>query len=208
MRKSKYQVDEGYFDFLDTPAKSYILGFLWADGHIRKDGYAVQVKVNKRELIIVHFILDQLKSTHPIKDRTEDRIEIVLGSKRLTSRLSDIGFSSNKTYSDTIPNYGQDVMAFILGLIDGDGSIHKDRRGQWNLQITNTRAMCEFVKAQLGGGGIYPDGSVWKYQVGGNLQLHRIASTLLGSNPKGLSTPNTRKRKKLQEILHGDDKNM
>jgi hypothetical protein len=185
---TRYKINDQYFDNLCTPEQSYILGFLWADGHVTKNGYVVNLHVNKREQKIVQYIKDQLCSTHPIKPDTHNRIILNLCSKKLNISLQKLGFVHNKTYAKHIPDYGVCAIAFIRGLLDGDGCIWQSSKGDYNIQITNSKAICEFVKTILKCGNVYPDHSVFKWQVGGAIQVKKLSNILLncdGQLPTG-----------------------
>lgn len=196
---AKYSLNSGYFDHLTTPEQAYMLGFLWADGHVRKDGYAVAIKVNKRDRDIVEYVRRQLESDHVIADTSEDRVIISFNSQKLNLALRSLGFSSRKTYEDLVPAYGEYDLAFIRGLIDGDGSIWFSRNN-WSMQVTGNMSICNFIYNYFGRGGIYRDGSVSKWQVGGRKQIKDIAQELL-SCPGQL--PSGRKVKLLKEICNG-----
>jgi hypothetical protein len=194
---SKYMINSTYFDLLHTPEQSYVLGFLWADGHVRKDGYAVCIKVNKRDRDIVEFIRDQLGSNHKITSTSHDRVVLSLNSKKLNTALRELGFTHNKTYSDHVPLCGSDQLAFIRGLIDGDGSIWNSR-SQWSLQVTGNQAICKFLYGYFQRGGVYKDHSVYKWQIGGAQQMKNIAIDLLACRG---NLPQTRKVELLQQIV-------
>lgn len=106
-----------------------------------------------------------------------------------------LGFSSRKTYEDLVPTYGEHDLAFIRGIIDGDGSIWFSG-DNWSMQVTGNTSIYNY----FGRGGIYRDGSVSKWQVGGRKQIGDIAQELL-SCPGRL--PLVRKAKLLEEICNG-----
>lgn len=193
----KYAINDTYFDTLTTSEQSYVLGFLWADGHVRKDGYATCIKINKRDREIVEFIRNQLSSTHKITPTTHDRIVLSLNSKKLNSTLRQLGFVHNKTYSNIVPSYGNHQLAFIRGLIDGDGSVWCSKQ-KWNIQVTGNQAICNLLHNYFKRGGVYKDHSVYKWQMGGALQMVNIATQLLAC--KG-DLPQTRKVRCLQKIV-------
>jgi hypothetical protein len=198
---AKYTINHQYFNELNSSEQSYILGFLWADGHVRKDGYGVSIKVNERDKDIILYIRDKLESDHRISTVSQDRINITFCSKELASSLNKLGFPHNKTYANHIPNYGVDPLAFMRGLIDGDGSIWIDKRSNtWNIQVTGCLEIANWLHRYFGVGGVYPDHNVWKWQAGGNSNLKKIASKLLTVS----NLPESRKTQKLREIRIGD----
>ena len=67
----KYQVDDNYFNLIDTEEKAYWLGFLYADGYVRmKDSRSGQLKLKLSSKDRDHIILFNkcLSSNYPIKD--------------------------------------------------------------------------------------------------------------------------------------------
>lgn len=201
----RYTINHDYFCQPQAAAQAYILGFLWADGHLRGDGYGVTIKINKRDIDILHYIKTQLGSTHPIKPRSEDRVLLDLCSARMAASLADLGFQPNKTFATHLPIHGEDPLPFVRGLFDGDGSIHQDRRGQWHMQVTGSHATCQFILSVLGCGNVYSDGSVYKWQVGGSRQVRKISRRLLQYS----DLPVTRKVQRLQEVVaHGNTKDL
>lgn len=86
----------------------------------------------------------------------------------------------------TIPN--ELIKYFILGYIDGDGSItyttSNTGRKQFALNITGTREMCEFIKSYFGSTvklmkrNKDTDSNNWTLCIQGNTQLHHILQEL------------------------------
>ena len=55
----KYDVNQNYFDIIDTQNKAYFLGFLYADGNVSKDNNNIQIALQARDL----HILESFKKT-------------------------------------------------------------------------------------------------------------------------------------------------
>lgn len=53
----KYDLNQEYFDVIDTQNKAYFLGFLYADGNVSKSNNAIQIGLESRDL----HILESLK---------------------------------------------------------------------------------------------------------------------------------------------------
>lgn len=119
-------LDEAYFDVIDTPQKAYWLGLLMTDGCIfEKRGKTPRVCLTLKtedEYLIEQFLLDLhcCKKIIHTKGRRESSVQIC--SKRLCDALKSYGIVPRKTgaQSFTCPNYPE---AYLHGLIDGDGSI-------------------------------------------------------------------------------------
>lgn len=146
----KYQMDFDYFESIDTPNKAYWLGFLYADGYVRKrkSSSELKLKLGKKDIGHVEKFKECIKAEHPIKDEhvlvTVNGKEhhsnccyISLSSRKLIDDLIDKGCGNKKTFIIEFPYWLDDdlVRHFIRGYFDGDGhiSIKKDR---FLLQIT------------------------------------------------------------------------
>ena len=59
--RRKYQLDECYFDEIDTPNKAYILGFLCADGTNNRDKGTVSMTLEEGDFDILEKIRKEIK---------------------------------------------------------------------------------------------------------------------------------------------------
>lgn len=142
-RNRKYKYDEHYFDDVDTPAKSYWLGFLYADGSInrfyRSDGtlrsMTLDVALCEKDIDHLRKFLCEIKSDCPIFSRTiklkgkeYGACRIQINSSELCSGLVNLGCTPNKTLtikypsSDIVPVHLQ--KHFVRGFFDGDGCLY------------------------------------------------------------------------------------
>ena len=124
----KYKVDETFFEKIDSKEKSYLLGFIVADGHISKNG-ALMIAVHKKDEKILNLIKEKMESEHPIKEsKSYGTIGITIGSSKICSDLINKGLNNNKSYYfDTELLFSSipiELMShFIRGYFDGDGCI-------------------------------------------------------------------------------------
>lgn len=122
-RPKIYSINENFFEKIDSHAKSYILGFLYADGSV-SDGN-LSICIHKKDLEILNFIKDSLCSTHPIKPFCNTYIRLSISNKKIVSDLNKLGIIKNKTYNIKKIIYNEDFFdSFVRGLFDGDGSIY------------------------------------------------------------------------------------
>lgn len=140
IRTKKYDVDENFFEKIDTEEKSYWLGFLYADGYIRKrnNKYGnLHLKLSSKDYVHVELFKKSLKSTNIIKNLNEFYLYkgemksspstiIRINSTKLVDDLINQGCIQNKTKLMNFPNRIPDklIRHFIRGYFDGDGSIH------------------------------------------------------------------------------------
>lgn len=146
-RKTGYksQCIENYFETIDTPHKSYLLGFITADGAIVDNRLSIEVK--NVDIGIIKFAQQQINPnatiTHckyqskpqlaangKIYQYEKDNYKITFGSQRIGQDLAKYGVVQNK--SKTISRVPREYIPkeflpfYFRGLIDGDGCIHKD----------------------------------------------------------------------------------
>lgn len=133
----KHEIDETFFKNLNENS-AYVLGWIASDGHIQfipKKKYSIRLEL--KDLDILEKIRELMKSTHPITKR-EDRgtYVFVVNSKELVRQLFDLGLTTDKTFTLTMPNIPKNLNKdFIRGFFDGDGSVylHTGHKGQKSL---------------------------------------------------------------------------
>jgi hypothetical protein len=125
----KYDINEHYFDKIDTQNKAYILGFIYADGCLSKNKSEVIIKLHHKDENILNIFKYEMKSEHPIKRITSyknHQSSFRFSSKKIYKRLSDIGLTPAKTFTIKFPQIDKDFTRhFIRGYFDGDGCLYK-----------------------------------------------------------------------------------
>lgn len=126
-----YEIDETFFDKIDTSEKAYWLGFLYADGYNHCDGKRyITLKLQARDKCMLVLFKKALKSDHPIKDVLDNgRLQAYfrICNKRLSANLERLGAGQAKSLtlkfptSDQVP--GHLIRHFVRGYFDGDGCI-------------------------------------------------------------------------------------
>lgn len=128
-QKRKKPVDENYFSNIDNYNKSWMLGFLMADGTIRADRNEIKITLSS----IDKEILEKIKKELDIQQNIYDSItsngfaisELRWSSFQQKQDLANYGIVNKKTYLENhLPIFDNDnlTLAFILGFFDGDGS--------------------------------------------------------------------------------------
>jgi len=127
----KFKCVDNYFNIIDNYKKAYILGFLYADGCITKDG-RVSILLSQKDIEILEFIkLEVCPNTKIVYSNYQNikrspQIKLRFSSKTIYNKLIELGFSINKTSENSniftnIPN--EYKLDFIKGYSDGDGNI-------------------------------------------------------------------------------------
>jgi len=128
-----YNLNEAYFDKIDTPAKAYYVGLIASDGclynaNIANKNPIVKIAISSNDDKVLKLLQKELASDKPINyicrnERCYASLEIC--SNNIYNSLIRIGFpTARKTYGNTIPEITDNLMPhFIRGYFDGDGSV-------------------------------------------------------------------------------------
>lgn len=135
--------NHNYFEQINTEAKAYILGYIIADGSIIKEERKnrtstidrVQFQCQKEDVEILELIKREIAPQNKITTivsktiNKKDTVRLRLASKKIVSDLINLySISPRKTYDKTfrMPSIPEEFKkAFIVGFMDGDGSIGK-----------------------------------------------------------------------------------
>lgn len=117
-----------------TQESAYILGFIYADGHLTKDGEAIRVGMSSNDLQLLTDINNAMGSEYKISvDNKNKNPNYRTGfyRKEMSDRLMELGLTLNKSKTITFPDVPLDYLPhFIRGYFDGNGhftyEIHKE----------------------------------------------------------------------------------
>jgi len=130
-RYAKYNINENFFD-KQTPESLWVLGFIFADGSLRRDiGY--RIELSQKEPGILQKINILMESNYPIKKKCNrggwsngDIYRLRMTSKKIFISLEKYGLHQNKSLDIEFPDLNKSILNhFIRGYFDGDGSIYK-----------------------------------------------------------------------------------
>lgn len=130
-RNRIYNVNENYFNCINSGDKAYMLGFIYADGSINKN--YLSISLSDKDIEILEYFKKCLEYNGKIYKRISDNglgyVTLTISSKILTNKLIDLGIIGNKTYlSKTLPKYPKKYEKdFLRGFFDGDGSIYSNK---------------------------------------------------------------------------------
>lgn len=129
-RQNIAKFDETIFDKIDTEAKAYWLGFLYADGCIdsRDSRNTIELSLKSSDVKHLEKFRDFLgfdKSKRIFQDNIRCRIQF--SNKRVKQNLIKLGCTPRKSLILTFPEEEQVpkqlIPHFVRGYIDGDGSL-------------------------------------------------------------------------------------
>ena len=132
-RKHKL-LDENYFKNIDTIEKAYILGLLFADGYIDKNGFGITLCYKDKDIldkisniiygkIILGYRKERKNSKKAYISNPQYRLQII--SNVMKNDLISHGCVENKTFKIRLPELKNINLykSFIRGYFDGDGCL-------------------------------------------------------------------------------------
>lgn len=131
--------NDHYFDAIDTEAKAYFLGLLWADGHNSTDRGKISLSLQEPDAPIVdrlavevygHTKVVRTVTKKPTKGDSfigprQKQRRMQISSRHMSQVLESYGMTSNKSFTVEFPTCVADhlVHHFMRGYLDGDGHI-------------------------------------------------------------------------------------
>lgn len=190
--KQGYPRDEFVFMNIDTPAKAYWLGFLYADGCVHTNKNEVSINITDREHV------EKFKSflgakNHRITESKDSRWEnaktlyqLSIKDKQIHKDLIKWGCVPQKTLTiDKIPNIPRDFIShFIRGYFDGDGSLHYlQNTDNFRISFTSgSKKFLEDIQKELNithlSLGHSEDTNTYQLQISGRKQVEKILNYL------------------------------
>lgn len=121
-----------FFSVIDSEEKAYWLGFLYADGYLKKDKPVIELSLKSSDKEHLLKFLNSIESDSKIYDRSiklnkkqYPSSRVCLYNRELHSNLESLGCMNNKSKILRYPTFLNKDMErhFIRGFFDGDGSI-------------------------------------------------------------------------------------
>ncbi len=159
-----YELDEKFFETINTKKKAYWLGFLLADGTIcNRTGYTTPKSLNLslqwsdhdhvvkfRRAIEYGGSIRHTKYYDKRYSKTRHRADLFISSQKICKDLINLGWIKFKKIGDIqilndVPNHLQ--VHLVRGLIDGDGCIiYSEHRNRKDILFHFTDLYCSVVK--------------------------------------------------------------
>ena len=128
-----YTQNEDYFERIDTPGKSYMLGFLYADGYNFTPKNVVTLKIQERDRKVLDLLARDVGTDFKIITKepegcgVQNLCTLRFQGKKISQDLEKLGLVRAKSLilkfptSDQVPDYL--LHHFVRGYFDGDGCI-------------------------------------------------------------------------------------
>jgi DNA-binding CsgD family transcriptional regulator len=177
-------VDETFFKKIDSEAKAYWLGFMFADGNVSK------------ELLDFGFSVKSIDSLHADKFKADlkwggrvrhcaDSAQVFIRNHNTCVDLVDKGCLPRKSHILAAPEGVQESSCkdFIRGVVDGDGYIGSYPKYS-ALEIAGTKALLDWIDERLPVQSVYgatPHKSIYRIRYSGPAARTNIKWLYLGS---------------------------
>lgn len=139
----KYSLDEEFFNVIDSEAKAYFLGLLYADGYNNTDFNAVSLQLKESDKHILDYFTQLLQPSKPLmfqKGRgpnDSNNYRMVINSPVISNRLAALGCPKKKTFITSFPSSDQIpkelLHHFVRGYFDGDGSVNNGKKFHFSI---------------------------------------------------------------------------
>jgi hypothetical protein len=153
-----YNLNEAYFDTIDTHDKAYWLGLLYADGYNNTTKHLVTITLQACDKYLLEAFRDCVDSDRPLyfvnrnadNSNWQDCYALHLNSKRMSDALNNAGMMKAKSLILEFPDWLNRELysSFLLGYLDGDGGIY-EVRGGCQVKMVGTVMFCEAVQKFL-----------------------------------------------------------
>jgi hypothetical protein len=112
-----------YFTNIDTKSKAYFLGFIFADGNIRKDYRQLKFNQDISEISILKKFCNEINA-NPSKINIKNKLaRLWISRRKIVMELVKLGAHPNKSLIIELPQLDSRLfyLSFLLGYYDGDG---------------------------------------------------------------------------------------
>lgn len=142
--KRKYEIDETFFNKIDSQEKAYFIGFLYADGCNFETKHSVSLCLAEKDEEILSKLNALIQPNRPLKKQrrtlpNKDVTCLFMHNKQISERLAILGCGQRKTFNLLFPKWLSEnlIPHFVRGYNDGDGWI-----GKQNICMVSTESFC------------------------------------------------------------------
>lgn len=223
----KYDVNDNYFEVIDNNEKAYVLGFMYADGYLVVEGKGTKRigidSIDSQILLDISKALNfcgevvQLKNNYSGYGSNKKVYRLKITSPKMYDDLIKLGCFRKKTFDINFPSNEQVpnefVNSFILGYMDGDGSIIKSTRygsvyknnsyDSYSVSFTGTDKFLNGIKKHFNLEKIKltkrwknKDDNIFEIRISGNKQVYLFLKELYKDSPLFLQ----RKKDRFDEL--------
>ncbi len=155
IRDKRFSVDSNFFQKIDNEYKAYVLGLLYADGHVEKERPAMCLGLTgDDEKNLLEEIKLAMKFTGEVRPRPSGariNYRLRISDRQIHKDLNKQGCHNCKTFNLNFPTEKQVpstlIHHFIRGFFDGDGSVtFNENKKRVCVSFIGTENMCRGIK--------------------------------------------------------------
>lgn len=159
------QMDEHFFQHIDTEAKAYFLGLIISDGNVFKESESstsnrqasVSITLDLKDEYMLYKFKESVKVNTSIGHDGRGCGQIAVRSNTMAQDLEQYGIIPRKTLNTYLPsNIPKNMMRHLIrGILDGDGSIqahinpHDTRRFLHSISFCGTHKLMEDISVYI-----------------------------------------------------------
>lgn len=194
----KWNLNEYYFETIDTEDKAYFLGLLYADGCVSGNHNEILLQLNYRDVELIEKFNIAIEYDRPITDIQPKIVtgfnkgnggwrELMKGTTIASVRFKKYciqqGLYPRKSLTLTFPTEEQVpkelVRHFIRGYFDGDGYVSDVKNKQAVVSFAGTKDVCDSIKTiitQETGVNVTVTyhNNIWYAKIAGRFQISKI----------------------------------
>lgn len=124
-------INESFFETIDTEAKAYFLGLILTDGcvYTKKGKHIVAISLKEEDRYLIEEFASIMHSNKQVTSDGRGCAGIQIHSKTMVDNLARYGIVDNKSLHTTMPQVNDRLMPhFIRGVLDGDGNVNFTKR--------------------------------------------------------------------------------
>lgn len=208
----KYDLNEYYFDKIDTEIKAYYLGLFYADGTNSEDRGFIGITLQEEDKYIIERLFNELDYHKPLnivynKIYNRNYYMGTISSRYISNKFLEYGCMADKSFKIRFPEWLDEnlVSHFIRGYFDGDGgiSISKKQLYKSSLNITGNYDFISQIqeilidKCNINKTKLSKKRNIYTLIVSGKYQLSRVLKYIYQDANIYLS----RKFDKMQELI-------
>ena len=201
-RRNRYTLNENYFDNIDTPVKSYLLGLMTADGCVTDKNYIVLESVDRE---LVELFAREIEYSGEIReiDRSphQPHFRVNFSSQQLAKSLHQWQVVTDRMASDSYQFPTAEYLnPYVLGYFDGDGCAYSNKGRSGGLVCivgskNFTQELCQVMK--MGTTLAHSHNVVHYWRIYSKINIQNFYNLMYRYPNLGL----VRKKEKIEQIL-------
>lgn len=147
----KYNLNDNFFNKIDTSEKAYLLGWIASDGHVGKFGFSITI--HGEDIKCLKKMRNIICKEIPIiifydKKYKHNNVRLKINSQKISEDICNILQINpgNKSYVIKFPNIEKKfINDFIRGYFEGDGTLNNRKTSSKKIPIVGITSKSKFI---------------------------------------------------------------